>query len=180
MADPEFPTEFERDIEAALSPESVGHLLLLGIEKEVDPLSEHEQRCAQLLDIQARHSRELQESGVLWRAYLDATNFDIRRPDRPLLAEHLPYRACVYRLHGMRNKVETEVCGVRFTTTDVDDTGNYWDTAYDVPVYVNGQPRRGFGSLDIETISQQVNELQAVRKDLFLGFDLAHVIRPRA
>ncbi len=180
MADPEQFADTDREIEAALSPESLGHLLLMEVEEGLEPLTVYEQNQTRLLDIQARHAAELQADGVLWRAYLDVTNFDIRHPDRTLLPTGVPFRAHVYRLVGRRGNIPTEVCGVRFTTTTVDGSGEYLDTNYDVPVYVNDKPRRGFGSLDIETISRQVDELYSLKQELSLGFDLAHIARPKS
>lgn len=166
-------------VDSTLSRESLGHLLLMGVSHEADPLSEYEQRYASLLDMQTRHSGELQEEGVLWRAYMDATGYDISSPDKALLDPSLPYRACVYRLRGTKNLVPTEVGGVRFITTHLDGSGDYSETHIDVPVYVNDKPRRGYGGVAIETVTRQVAELEAARENLHLRFDLAGVIAPK-
>jgi hypothetical protein len=151
----------------------------MGADHEAEPLSEYEQQYAALLDIQTRHSGELQEDGVLWRAYMDATGYDVNSPDKLLLDTSLPYRACVYRLRGTKNQVPTEVGGIRFITTHLDESGGYSETHIDVPVYVNDKPRRGYGGVGIETVARQVAELEAAKVKLHLKFDLAGIIAPR-
>jgi hypothetical protein len=177
MSDLERLADLDRDLEAAISPDLLGQFALLGGEEDTI-LSPDEKRRMDLADLQVRHAAELHDEGTLWKAYQEATNYDIRQPDRVPLPVGIPYRACVYRVRGTRSGREIQVSGVRFVTSDFVD-GEVRETNYDVPVVVNGQPRVGFGSMDIETMDRLVGELEDRRQELRLRHDLSGVLIPR-
>lgn len=177
MSDLERLADLDGELQAAISPDLLGQFALLGGEEDT-VLSPDERRRMDLADLQVRHMSELQSEGTLWKAYQEATNYDVRQPERVPLPVGIPYRACVYRLRGTRSGQEIHVSGVRFITSDFVD-GEIKETNYDVPIVVNGQPRRGFGSLDIETMDRLVYELEDRRQELRLRHDLASVLIPR-
>lgn len=177
MSDLERLADLDRDLEAAISPDLLGQFALFGGEEDV-ALSPQELRRMQLADLQIKHTAELRDEGTLWKAYMEATDYDVKQPDRAPMPIGLPYRACVYRLRGTRSGQEIQVAGVRFITSDFVD-GEVRETNYDVPVVVNGQPRRGFGGLDIECMDRLVGELEECRQELQLRHDLASIITPR-
>ncbi|HEU4914756.1 MAG TPA: hypothetical protein VFT16_05155 [Candidatus Saccharimonadales bacterium] len=177
MSDLERLADLDRDLEAALPPELLGRLALFDEEEiHTDP---YQRRCMALADLQARHVAELRDQGTLWKAEMEAMSFSIANPERPLLPSNLPYRACVYRLNGQQDGAPVVISGVRFTTIEIAPTGDVIEMPYDVPVIVNGKPRVGFGSLDIDVMDRLVTELEAQRQELRLGHDLAAVLQPR-
>jgi len=166
--------------EALSSPESLGYLLIMGLEEEADPLSAYEERTFALLDMQARHADALCEDGVLEVAMAEASFLDSKNPGRPLLDPGLIYRACVYRLRGMCNGVPTEIGGIRFITTTMNESGVYREASLDVPVYMNDQYRRGYTSANRDTVMALVGELEANKDGLHLmPQHLTSVIKPR-
>jgi hypothetical protein len=177
MSDLERLADLDRDLEAAISPDLLGQFALIGGEEDVE-LSPQELRRMQLSDLQVKHTAELRDEGTLWKAYMEATDYDVKQPERALLPIGTPYRACVYRLRGTRNGQQIHVSGVRFITSDFVD-GEITETNYDVPVVVNGRPRLGYGSFDIECMDRLVGELEARRQELQLRHDLASVILPK-
>ena len=167
-------------IESALSsPESLGHLLLMDLKEEAEPFSDHEERCLTLLDLQKKHAETLQSEGVLWRAYADATTADPCNPQKPLLDINAPFRACVYRLQGLRGGVHTEIGGVRFIVTRLRVDGKYAEENVDVPVYVNDKHRRAFTRQNTDVVMGLVGELETYKEELRLSeHGLAKVLRP--
>lgn len=177
MSDLERLADLDRELQLALSPDLLGQFALLGGEEDAI-LSPDEKRRMELADMQVRHTTVLRDEGTLWKAYMEATDYDIRQPDRIPLPMGVPYRACIYRLRGRRNGQDIQVSGIRFITNDFAE-GEIRETSYDVPVVVNGQARVGFGSMDIDVMGRLVGELEDRRQDLRLRHDLTSVLIPR-
>jgi hypothetical protein len=161
----------------AFSEADLGYLILIQENLE-NPLLPHEDRQLRLIDVQAKHHRQLQESGLLWRAVIAASEYDVKHEDVKPMPE-IPYQVRIFRRQArLPDKQIVEATGIRFVTSEQDSSGNYSPTNYDVCIALGKQAYPPFVEEEAELILRQVEELAALQAELHLSDDLTMVRLP--
>lgn len=161
----------------AFTDADIGHLLLIQASLE-NPLSPTEERQLKLIDIQARHHRQLHESGLLWRAVIAASEYDVKQENVKPMPE-VPYQVKVFKRPAiLPDKRVVHALGVRFVTQEPDATGNYAPTNYDVCIVLDNEPYPPFTEDEAGIIIGQITELSSLQEELQLSSDLTQVRLP--
>ncbi|HSD56408.1 MAG TPA: hypothetical protein VLA92_04625 [Candidatus Saccharimonadales bacterium] len=166
-------------LEPTFSAADLGTLILGGIEAEMAPPTTLEKQF-RLLDIQARHRQELESSGVLMRAYLQASEIDFRNESAPILPDNTPYQVQVFsRIRAISNGGTQRIAGIRFVTNEPNQTGTVDRRRYDVLVAIEGDPYPPFHQAEVDILREQVRELQSLQEELNLSTDLTRISSSR-